>query len=218
MSLESCFWGDRFFRIFDKIKKLKDLFILNYVFICVYLILGQRLAVKLMGLGLTNRIDDDSDFKLVDFDRRLQSDSKSNDKSHHWRLGFQAGRFRSSITVRFRIQQRIQIDDGYFDLNSISFDLFSIKIDHFWSIFHQKIEKDSPNVDSLIENNDYIIKNDELYQKRQIISKTTNKTTKIRLFLTIFDLIRPVFDMNRTICDVNCPDSNQIVATGKSGC
>ena len=34
---------------------------------------------KLMRLGLTNRIVDDSDFKPVDFDRRFQSNFKSND-------------------------------------------------------------------------------------------------------------------------------------------
>ena len=36
---------------------------------------------KLMGLGLTNRIVDNSDFKLVDFDCWFPSDSKSNDES-----------------------------------------------------------------------------------------------------------------------------------------
>ena len=49
---------------------------------------------KLMRLGLTNLIVDDSDFKPVDFDHRLQSDSKSNDKSE---LQFQSkfDKFRS---------------------------------------------------------------------------------------------------------------------------
>ena len=36
---------------------------------------------KLMRFRLTNRIVEDSDFMTVDFVRRLQSDSKSNDES-----------------------------------------------------------------------------------------------------------------------------------------
>ena len=40
-----------------------------------------NMYIKLMRLEGTNRIVDDSDFKPVDFDRRLPSDSKSNDKS-----------------------------------------------------------------------------------------------------------------------------------------
>ena len=38
-------------------------------------------GIKLMRFGLMNRIVVDSDFKAVDFDRRLRSDSKSNDES-----------------------------------------------------------------------------------------------------------------------------------------
>ena len=40
-----------------------------------------RAHFKLMRLGLTNRIVNDWDFKPVDLDRRLPSDSKSNDES-----------------------------------------------------------------------------------------------------------------------------------------
>ena len=36
--------------------------------------------IKLMRLGVTNQIVDDSDSKPVNFDRRFRSDSKSNDK------------------------------------------------------------------------------------------------------------------------------------------
>ena len=43
--------------------------------------LKKLLHDKVMRLGLMNRIIDDSDFKLVNFDCRLQSDSKSNDES-----------------------------------------------------------------------------------------------------------------------------------------
>ena len=37
--------------------------------------------IKLVRLGLTNQIVGDWDFKPVNFDRRFQSDSKSNDES-----------------------------------------------------------------------------------------------------------------------------------------
>ena len=40
----------------------------------------NRYFCKLMRLGLTNRIDDDSDSKPVDLDHRIWSDSKSNDE------------------------------------------------------------------------------------------------------------------------------------------
>ena len=67
--------------------------------------MGQ--CCKLMRLGLKNRIVDDLDFKPVDFDRR----------------------FRSSISVWFEIQWRIQIDDRNFNIKSIFFDLKSIFFD-----------------------------------------------------------------------------------------
>ena len=43
-------------------------------------LLAGPISTKLMRLGLTNWIIDDSDFKPVNFDRRFQSDSKSNDE------------------------------------------------------------------------------------------------------------------------------------------
>ena len=52
------------------------------------------------------------------------------------RFGFQASLFRSLITVRFKIQRQIRIDDFNFDLNLIKFDLFSIKIYLFKYIFY----------------------------------------------------------------------------------
>ena len=71
---------------------------------------------------------------------------------------------KSSISVRFKIQWQIWVEDRDFDLNSIIFwlklitlDLLLIKINHYWSIFDKKIKKDRQNVN-------YLIENDELYQ------------------------------------------------------
>ena len=80
------------------------------------MVFHQRAWAKLMWLGLTNRMVDDSDSKPADFDRRFRSDSRSNDV--------------------FEIQRRIQIDDRDFDIKLIKFDLFSIKIDLFRYIFN----------------------------------------------------------------------------------
>ena len=57
-------------RIPPRIWKAKNVFLLH-----------KALLTKLMRLGLTNRIVDDLDSKPVYFDRRLLSNSKSNDKS-----------------------------------------------------------------------------------------------------------------------------------------
>ena len=45
---------------------------------------------------------------------------------------FQAGRFRSSILVRFRFQRRDRINDSNFDLILIIIDRFQYVFDHFW--------------------------------------------------------------------------------------
>ena len=78
-----------------------------------------------MRLGLTNQIVDDSDSKLCDFDRQ----------------------FRLLISVRFKIQRRIRMDNRDFDIKSIKFDLFLIKIDLFQYIFDKNIKFNQPNVE-----------------------------------------------------------------------
>ena len=47
----------------------------------IELVKWYSLSTKLMWLGLTSRIIDYSDFKAVNFDRRLQSNLKSNNES-----------------------------------------------------------------------------------------------------------------------------------------
>ena len=53
---------------------------------------------------------------------------------------------------------------------------------------------------------------------KSIYIEMDDQNDKIRSFLTIFDQIRPIFDINLTTFDINGRDSNQIVATSKSGC
>ena len=76
------------------------------------------------------------------------------------RFGFQAGWFRSSLSVRFKIQRRILIGDRNFDLNSIYFQLKLITLDLFLIYVWLKDQK-WPSKCQLIN------------RKRWIISKTT---------------------------------------------
>ena len=90
--------------------------------------LWKRHSFKLMRLGSPNRIDDDSDSKAVDFDRRLML-IRLNRWNPKWRLQFQ-----------FKL------------------DLFSIKIVHFWYKFDLLIDLNRSNVDYLIKNGRFILK------------------------------------------------------------
>ena len=80
-----------------------------------------------MRLGLTNRIVDDLDFKVVDFDRRLRSDSKSNHESE------------STIAIWFRY--KIDLFPYKIDLFPYKIDLFRSKFDLFWLEDRKRLSK-----------------------------------------------------------------------------
>ena len=143
-----------------------------------------------MRLGLTNRIVDDSDSKPADFDCQ----------------------FRSSISVQFKIQQRIRIGGCNFDLNSIIFDLNrSISI-YFWL---KDLKR--PSKCRFFNQKQRLIN-----QKWWIILKTANYIKNE----FVFDHFRSNsttfwYKSNHFWCklnhfDVNGPDSNRIIATSKS--
>ena len=71
------FWQCSIFRNFGLNERIR---VFEYVIVLLIGLL-RLLLFKLMRLGLTKQIVDDSDFKPVDFNCRFQSDSKSNDKS-----------------------------------------------------------------------------------------------------------------------------------------
>ena len=112
-------------------------------------------------------------------------------ESNRWRFGFQAGQFRSSISIQFKTQQRIRVDYHNFDLNSIIVDRFwsfirlkPIKINHFRSFFIKRSKK-------------------TIY-----MSIIWLKNVKNPVILTIFDL-------NWTIFYINGPDLNRIIVMSR---
>ena len=72
------------------------------------------------------------------FQYSMDYQNHKSGESNHWQFGFQAGRFRSSISVRFEIQLRIRISDRNFYLNSIYFRIKLITFDLFLIYFRLK--------------------------------------------------------------------------------
>ena len=98
-----------------------------------------------MRFGLTNRIVDNSDFKAVNFDSRLRSNSKSNDESE------------STIAISIWFWYKIDLFWSKIDLFWSKIDLFCSKFD----LFRLKDRK-RPSKCPLFN------------RKQKIISKTTN--------------------------------------------
>ena len=132
-----------------------------------------------MRLGLTNRIVKDSDFKAVDFHRRLRSDSKSNDESE------------STIAISIWIRYKIDLFRHKINLFRFKFDLFQLK------------DQKRPSKFQLINWKQQII------SKPTIYIENDDQNDHFWSNWPIFDINPTIFDLNGTTFDINGPDSNR---------